>query len=127
LETVASGRALLLAVRNSSSPLAGKEDLRYRDVIQAARVGDEEVLGIFRRMGHYLGIGIANLVNILNPARVVLSGQLAGAAEFFLEAAEEEMRNRVFQGTNCELDVPDCLENLEVRAALSTFLYYYSP
>jgi predicted NBD/HSP70 family sugar kinase len=127
LETVASGRALLLAVRNSISPLAGKEDLGYRDVIQAARAGDQEVLGIFQRMGHYLGIGIANLVNILNPARVVLSGQLAAAAQFFLEAAEEEMGNRVFQGMNCELAVSGCLEDLEVRAALSTFLHYYSP
>ncbi len=123
LETVASGRAVLLAIRDSSSPLAGKEDLHYHDVIQAARAGDQEVVGVFQRMGRYLGIGIANLVNILNPARVVLSGQLADAAAFFLEAAEEEMGNRVFQGMSCELAVSDCLQDLEVRAALSTFLY----
>ena len=29
---------------------------------------------IFRRMGVYLGIGLANLINILNPEMIVIGG-----------------------------------------------------
>jgi predicted NBD/HSP70 family sugar kinase len=124
LETVASGKAILRAVRQSGSSLAGRPDLHYLHVVAAAQAGDQEILGVFQRMGHYLGIGIANLVNILNPCKVILTGQLARAAEFFLPAVKEELNNRVFQGMDCELLVSKLLDDLEVRAALSTFLHY---
>jgi predicted NBD/HSP70 family sugar kinase len=124
LETFVSGRALLRAVHDSTSPLAGREDLRYSDLIAAAEQKDDEILSLFRNMGIYLGIGIANVVNTLNPSKVVLTGQLAGAAKFFFPAAEEEMRLRVFSGMDCEFVSSDLSEDWEVLAALGTYIYY---
>ena len=121
LETVASGAALLQATRAKPSAFP----LHYLDLIKAAADGDKRVKKLFKTMGQYLGIGIASIVNILNPSKVILSGQLARASEFFMPSAEIELRNRAFARMGCTLAVSELLEHLEVRAGLSTFLHYH--
>ena len=44
--------------------------------------------------GTYLGIGIANLVNLLNPGLVAFGGSLSLAHEFLLPAAREVVQQR---------------------------------
>ena len=46
-------------------------------IFRAGQEGDELALEIFRRMGVYLGIGLANLINILNPEMIVIGGGVA--------------------------------------------------
>jgi glucokinase len=122
LETMASGKAILKSIQYSNSPLRLRDDLTYQRVIEAAKAGDEEVKESFHRMGHYLGIGLANVVNILNPSKLILCGQLNPASRFFLPGIEEEMNHRVFQGTDCNLVISENVADMEVRAALVTFL-----
>ncbi len=43
-------------------------------ILDRASNGDERTLGALSEIGHWLGLGIANLVNILNPELVVLGG-----------------------------------------------------
>lgn len=43
-----------------------------------------------------LGIGLANLVNILDPEAIIIGGGIAGAAEFFLPHAEKTMKKFIF-------------------------------
>lgn len=124
LETMASGGALLKSIDRSSSPLHSQRELSYQQIIQAAQDGDQEVVAIFHRMGHYLGIGLANIVNTINPARLIVCGQLNPASEFFLSGVKEEMENRAFQGTDCELVISDQIEDMEVKAAFATFANY---
>ncbi len=61
-----------------------------RDAVAAARGGDGEALTLMERYGRWLGIGIATVVNALEPKRVVIGGGLSGAAELFLDAAVAE-------------------------------------
>jgi predicted NBD/HSP70 family sugar kinase len=124
LETLVSGRALLRMARAGCSPLATKKDLAYKDLIAAADDGEQEILGFFRTMGQYLGICIANLANTLNPTKIILTGHLASAARFLRPAAEEEVRNRMFAGMDCGLEISTLLNNLEVLAGLGTFRYH---
>jgi len=63
---------------------------------QAARCGLDGARGVFDRMGRYLGIGAKNLVNLLNPEAIVLGGERMDAADLFLPAFEEEVRNHSF-------------------------------
>jgi glucokinase-like ROK family protein len=90
-ETVASQRALLDRLQGVWGTPAGArgETGRYGDismetVVAAAEAGDEMVLAALRETGRYLGVGIANLVNIFNPSLVVLGGALSLAAEYLL-------------------------------------------
>jgi glucokinase len=124
LETMASGGAILRSIRTSNSPLRTQDHLTYLQVFEAADRGDKEIVDILDRVGHYLGIGLANMVNTLNPERMILCGQLNHGSKFFRPGVEEEMTHRVFQGADCELVISDHLVDMEVRAALGTFLNY---
>ena len=42
--------------------------------------------------GHYLGLGLANLVDILNPQMIVIGGGVAGAGNLLLAPARGTMR-----------------------------------
>jgi glucokinase len=47
-------------------------------------------------MGKYLGIALANLVNLLNVELIVLGGGVTEAWELFIGTAEVEIRQRAF-------------------------------
>jgi predicted NBD/HSP70 family sugar kinase len=66
-------------------------------VTEAARAGDAVALEAFETIGHHLGIGIASLVNALNPELVVFGGILSLAWEFLLPAVTEEMQRRALR------------------------------
>lgn len=84
IEAYCSGSALQLA-----AGMSGKE------VENAARAGDETALGHFADLGRWLGVGIANFVNIFEPEHIVIGGGLgASACDLFLDTAVEEARKR---------------------------------
>jgi glucokinase-like ROK family protein len=53
-------------------------------ILQAAREGDQVALEAFEETGKYLGLGLANLINALNPETVVLGGIMSLASEFLM-------------------------------------------
>ncbi|HKL76529.1 MAG TPA: ROK family protein, partial [Halanaerobiales bacterium] len=64
---------------------------------KAAAKGDQKALDIFAKAGYYLGIGIANLVNIFNPEMIILGGGVLKAKEYFLDRAKEEFKKRALK------------------------------
>lgn len=67
-------------------------DVTALTVTQAAESGDPLALEIFRDAGRYLGVGVANILNILNPGMVVLGGSVVNAARFFWRPMMESAR-----------------------------------
>jgi len=61
-------------------------------VVQEATRGNEIVLALLGETGEYLGLAIANLVNLTNPQLVVLGGALAIAASYLLPVIEQVVR-----------------------------------
>ncbi len=105
LEVYASATGIVSEVRRRlkreesvlKKSFQGREDLfRAEDVFRAAKKGDRVSLKVIEQMGRYLGIGIANLVNLFNPDMVVLSGGVTAAWKDFIEIVEEEVRVRAF-------------------------------
>ena len=66
-------------------------------VIEAARRHDPAALAAFGQMGKYLGIGIANTVDMLNPSLVVLCGVLTAAYEFYQPAMDEQLQKHAWK------------------------------
>ena len=60
-------------------------------VIELARQGDAAARQMVEETIHYLAMGIANLVSVLNPQMIVLGGGLMQAGDFFLEPLRREM------------------------------------
>jgi predicted NBD/HSP70 family sugar kinase len=59
-------------------------------VSEAARAGGN-VLRVLDEAGLHLGVGLANIVNLLAPQRIVLGGSLAVLAPFLLKSAMETL------------------------------------
>ena len=66
-------------------------------IVEAARAGDALAVDALETIGHHLGIGIASLVNILNPELVVFGGILSLAGEFLMPVIEQEMNHRALK------------------------------
>jgi len=104
LGMLASGRAVLnrvreaLAAGRSVPELTGTppEEVSLSQVIQAARRGDPVCLEAIREAGRCLGVGIANLINLYNPASLVIGGMLALEAPGYWEAAASEAGRRLY-------------------------------
>ncbi|MBV9849023.1 MAG: ROK family protein [Armatimonadetes bacterium] len=54
-------------------------------IAQEAQNGDQVAIEVFEETGYYLGLCVANLINILNPEMVVIGGGIAQAGELILE------------------------------------------
>lgn len=65
-------------------------------VYEAAKEGDSLARDIMREMGRYLGIGIANLINIFNPEAIIIGGGVSDAWDLFIEPARKEIQKRAF-------------------------------
>ncbi len=63
-------------------------------VMEAAVEGDKFALWIWDEVGKALGIGIANVVNLLNVEMVVIGGGLSNAWELFIDRSMTEARKR---------------------------------
>jgi glucokinase len=62
-----------------------------RQLVEAARAGDEGAVDDLAEIGHRLGAGIATFVNIFNPELVILGGGFAHAEELILDSARETL------------------------------------
>ncbi|MBI2451323.1 MAG: ROK family protein [Parcubacteria group bacterium] len=61
-----------------------------------AEAGDKKSIEIFEKIGKDLGIGLANLVNILNPEKIIIGGRLIKAGDLLLRPAKKQMRRLFF-------------------------------
>jgi glucokinase len=105
LEQLASATAVVRmareAIAKGASPAlarAAQETAEFgsKVVYQMAVQGDPTAHEIFRRVGWALGIGLADLINLLNLPIYVIGGGVASAWEAFLPALLEEVRKRSF-------------------------------
>ncbi|WP_241002365.1 ROK family transcriptional regulator [Streptomyces sp. CB01881] len=71
VEAIASSDAILATVRRAT----GDPGLDFDGAVQLARGGEPAARDAFARAGHAIGTGIATLVNLLGPERVVVTGE----------------------------------------------------
>lgn len=99
LEALASGTAIAkkakeLLIHNPQSLLwqivrGDIEKVSAKYVAQAASQGDALSLRVFQEAGFWLGLGIANIINLFNPKVVILGGGVINAGELILKPARE--------------------------------------
>lgn len=117
LEVCASATAIVRMTReglpafpeSALKQIADKE-LTSAAVAMAAQDGDEFALGIFKRVGVYLGIAAANIVNTLNPEMIVIGGGVSASFNLFVPTMKEEMLKRAFPvpARRCQIVKAQC-------------------
>src|SRR6185295_17388902 len=65
-------------------------------VFRASEEGEAEARAIIESAAHYLGMGLASLINAFNPQAIVLGGGLVNMGEAILGPAVETARARSF-------------------------------
>ena len=106
LETCASARAIISKVISALEK--GRESmlrqlhggnvykLTAENIYRIAREGDSLAREALKDAGRCLGIGIANIINILSPHAVILAGGLTGAWDIYIQEAIKEASKRAF-------------------------------
>jgi glucokinase len=65
------------------------------EAVVRARAGDMRAKEGLAQVGRYLGIGIANMITVFTPDKVVIGGGVAAAADLLLDPIRDELRRRV--------------------------------
>jgi glucokinase-like ROK family protein len=114
-ETVASQKAALDLARErlkAHTPsilpqmMNGQLDnLSIRVLVDAANQNDDLARTVLVTTGQNLGIGIANLINALNPQRIIIGGELTIAQQYLLPQIAEVVQQQALQWSraNCEI------------------------
>ncbi|RNA68511.1 ROK family transcriptional regulator [Alteribacter keqinensis] len=63
-------------------------------VHEAAKQGDALAIEVLQQTGRYLGIGLTNLINFVNPEKVIIGGGVSRAGEFILDPVREIVKSR---------------------------------
>jgi predicted NBD/HSP70 family sugar kinase len=129
LETVASSRAVVAAVRASLSSgepscLQPRRRVSVTQILDAARQHDPVAERAVQAAGHHLGRACGVLVNVVNPRVVVLAGELCRGGEVLVDAvrraAEEVAMAESWRAV--ELRQAAFADDAEVTGALSMAL-----
>ena len=86
LEAVAGGWALVRALSQQ-----GRAVGHIRDVVELANSGDAEARRMIRDSGRHVGEVLAAAVNLLNPALLVVAGDMARAYDIFVAGLRETL------------------------------------
>ena len=118
LEKAVSGPAIraqaIASVRKGNSSLLDDycggdwEKIDARMVFRAAAEGDELSLIVVKEAVNKLGIGVANVINLLSPEVVIIGGGVSLAGELLIQELVEAVRKNVY-----------CFPDIESRIVLS--------
>ena len=67
-----------------------------KEVIEAAKEGNEQALALFREYVDDFGSYIASIVNLLDPERIAIGGGVRGAGSFLLNPLRADVEKKCF-------------------------------
>ncbi len=70
------------------------EDIQFEDICQAVNENDPVCCQIIKDAGYYTGIGLSNLIHVLNPELIILSGPTYTKMDLFYDTVTETALNR---------------------------------
>ena len=105
LEALGSASSI---VRRAEEVLSGGRPSRIRElkgsgsltpaiVAEAARKGDAPAQRILYETGRWIGIGLANVINLLNPEIIIIGGGVANAGNYLLDPIRETIKKRALR------------------------------
>ena len=76
-------------------------------IIEAVMGGDQFAIELFSKAGYNIGKGVAVLIHILNPKKIILSGRGAAAGQIWRAPIQQSLNehciHRLFQSTSIEI------------------------
>ncbi|MGD6968372.1 ROK family transcriptional regulator [Rossellomorea vietnamensis] len=94
LQTLVSGESIAARARNqiTDDTLSIKSGV---DIFELAQGGNKECVGLLNETGDIIGIGLTNLIHLLNPRRIVLGGGVMNSEKFLMPNILDTIQKRV--------------------------------
>ena len=110
LEALASDQAMVRQARaamalGEQTVLAEMEALTLEAIVEAAEAGDGLARRLLADSGRWLGMGIAMIVNVLNPQLIIVGGEGVRAGEYRFGPMRTAIRNHAFNGLADDLQI----------------------
>ncbi|HEX2973817.1 MAG TPA: ROK family protein [Tepidisphaeraceae bacterium] len=118
-------RTAQLMIKSGAKTRLKSEKLTTKDIAQAATQGDEVAKQVLRKTGEYLGRGIAQLIEVFNPEKVVLGGGASAAIEFLMpgiQTALDQFASFAFTRNRCKIERSAFPDDINVIGAAATYV-----
>ena len=114
LELFASATAIVRMARE-----LGMKESSAEEVYDAGLKGDKQALTVFTRFGMYLGIGLANLINLIDPQVIVITGGAVNGWDLFATEMYRQVEERAFRATAQQVKIArsECGDNAGLLGA----------
>ena len=98
LEVMASGTAIARIARermkDTKSMLSSYQNVTSKEVFECAKKGDKLSMEVVDYTTNYLGIGVANLVNIFDPEMFIIGGGVSKAGDILFDKVRKVVSKR---------------------------------
>ena len=123
LETIASNTAIEQRVqhllRQGYSSRLSMENCQINHICQAANRGDTLASEVIEHVGRHLGKAIAIAINLFNPQKVIIAGEIIEANKVLLPAIESCINTQVLK--EFRQNLPVVCSAIDHRSALGAF------
>jgi len=131
LDTEVSGKALEVemkeALENGEHSIrfsSSSEKIHYDEIIDAANEGDLLSVTLLQKQGEKLGSALGNIINLINPEIIVISGKYSKIESFFASAVNSGLYKTGLKNplSDCEVVSSDLsIEGGSIGAAAMVF------
>ena len=133
LEAYCSIRGIARRIYEATVPEAARVDKPFYDnditylknllnrAADMANRGNKIMQKIFDDAGRYMGVGVANLINLLNPRYVILTGEILDASDRMLKRTKEYAKKNAWHISSFEIIVS---KESRRRASMGAALHF---
>lgn len=99
-------------------------ELSGKKVYELALAGNEEFAEVLADTGEIIGIGLTNLIHVINPTKIVLGGGVTKSAEFILPSIRETIAYRAItpQAKATEVVISELGDDATINGAIALVL-----
>ncbi|QUM75717.1 ROK family protein [Moritella sp. 24] len=101
LETIASNEAILkqitLLIQQGHDTCLTLENLTIENICDAANNGDELTVQVLQRVSKLIGQAIAIIVNLFNPQKLLIKGEIVAAKELIFPIIEQSVQQHALR------------------------------
>lgn len=93
-QALASGEALIKEIKSSNLKSLFDDEITVNDIIKKIYENNHDILKLIEKQAGYIGIGIANIINIFNPSEIIINGYISCGPKYIKDIIINEVNNR---------------------------------
>jgi N-acetylglucosamine repressor len=95
LQTLVSGDAIAEKARKKSNEGISSDSLSGKDIYDMAQNGDQFCINLLKETGNIIGIGLTNVIHLINPSKIVLGGGVMNSEKYIMPGLLEMIQQKV--------------------------------